>query len=367
MESRDRWKRIRERAGAWALSLVAHVVVLTVLAMITWVVIESAEPDRPLMLVGEETVSEDGGGGTAGGPSGGTEADRTKPVPQEPVAQPLPAPAALDVSPEDLLKRETDMDRLVAELNPSRSLAEALSKARSAGGRAVGPGRFAAGGEGFGAMVGRMRRRGLDIVLVLDATDSMTPYIEQAKKRLQQVVSVVTHLVEDSRFGVVAYKDYTDDYGPDAVEVLKITRDYKQVREFIQRIVSGGGGDRPEPIHQALAVVADSKRMGWAGRRVKVVILVGDSPVHRSGRDAAFAYAQHLAKKLGGRINVIDTGGRGRRTIQPDLKRIAVEGGGSAFLLRDRDAFWRHLIVSVFGRQYEQDVNTIIERFVEEE
>ncbi|KPK82955.1 MAG: hypothetical protein AMJ81_08820, partial [Phycisphaerae bacterium SM23_33] len=227
-------------------------------------------------------------------------------------------------------------------------------------------------GRGLGGKIRELRGRGLDVVLVIDATGSMSPYIEQAKKRLQSVMKVVTHLVPGARFGVVAYKDYDADYGPDAVKVMKVSDDHQAVREFIGQLVATSGADEPEPIQEALAVVTDLKRMGWRPGRKWVVILVGDSTIHSSGRQAAFRHAQTFTKQHRGTINVIDTGGASdqgqpRRTVQPDLARIAKEGGGSSFLLTQREAFWRHLIVSVFGQQYEQDVNTIIETLVEKE
>ena len=35
-------------------------------------------------------------------------------------------------------------------------------------------------------------------------------------------------------------------------------------------------------------------------------------------------------------------------------------------LLNDEEAFWRHLIVSVFGRRFEQDVQQIVDRYARE-
>ena len=77
-------------------------------------------------------------------------------------------------------------------------------------------------GEGFGREVGTLRGRGLDLVIVLDATDSMRPFIEQAKRRVRQIHRLLTDLIGEGRvrFGVVAFKDYTDDFGLDAVKVL---------------------------------------------------------------------------------------------------------------------------------------------------
>jgi hypothetical protein len=224
---------------------------------------------------------------------------------------------------------------------------------------------------GFGKHIGDLRGLGLDIVLVLDATDSMSPYIEQAKVRLHAILDVVTGLVPNARIGMVAYKDYGDEYGPEAVKVIPLGNDPQVIRKFIDEITAGGGGDIPEPIHEALNAATSTRRMGWNPRRKRVIILVGDSPVHTSGRLTAFRLAAEFAKE-GGVINVIDTGGTGmagatRTGLMPDLARIARDGGGSAFLLKDAQTFWRYLIVSIFGERYEQDVNTIIDKFTKKE
>jgi hypothetical protein len=93
----------------------------------------------------------------------------------------------------------------------------------------------------------------------------------------------------------------------------------------------------------------------------------------------AMQEARTFAKALNGQINVIDVGGvvsvsdgattqpaptRARTGVLADLQGIAREGGGSAFLLQDDTAFWRHLIVSIFGQRFEQDIQQIIDTYV---
>ena len=366
MQSQSQRHRFKERLSPWALSLVAHAIVLVVLGTITWVLTEVREPDRFVTLISDDTVpTEDDDGPPAGA---GAEAGPPENAPPQALLPPVPVQQTLDASLAKLLEPPalTQPPSVSAEL--TRSLMKTLMTVTDAS--SVGPLRGVS--AGFGKVIGTLRRQGLDVVLVIDATDSMAPYIEQGKKRLRQVITVVTHVVPDSRFGVVAYKDYGDDYGPDAVKVLKITVDPKAVHAFIDEIIAGGGADPPEPINEALAVVTNAKRIGWGPKRKRVVILVGDSSIHPSGQRDAFDDARYFAKKMKGTINVIDVGGTGdqgaaRKTVQPHLARIAKEGGGSAFLLRDRDAFWRHLIVSVFGQQYERDVNTIIKKLVDKE
>jgi len=149
---------------------------------------------------------------------------------------------------------------------------------------------------------------------------------------------------------------------------------------MINDLAAGGGADTPEPLHDALRA-ANHKNMGWSRQRKNVIVLVTDAPCHSLGRQNAMDEARRFAKQLGGQINVIDVGGviekhaegaapadtavrQGRTGVLADLQTIAREGGGSAFLLQDDQAFWRHLIVSTFGQRFEQDVQQIIDTYV---
>ena len=124
---------------------------------------------------------------------------------------------------------------------------------------------------------------------------------------------------------------------------------------------AGGGGDVPEPIHKALAVATSRNDMQWRAGRQSIIILVGDAPVHTSGRKAAVELAGQFARAMRGQVNTIDVGAD-RRQVLPDFADIARAGKGSAFQLREADRFWQHLIVTVFGKEYEQDVDYLVKR-----
>ena len=358
----SRWKQ----TPAWLVSLMVHAAILALFAVTTWMVVEKRQVDRSVLLTEGTAKTGDDDGGNAGGSaqgrssSGGTVASRHQVVAPSPLVQGEVA-AAISTATDHLAPTPGLGGHAPSALGMG-TLADGLAGAGSGNGVARGV------GEGFAGKVGTMRKRGLDVVLVIDATDSMVPYIEQAKGRLGQVIEVVTSLVPDARFGVVAYKDYGDEYGRNAVRFIVISAKAQSASEFIQAITAGGGADEPEPIQEALAVATDLKGMGWRSGAEKVIILVGDSPIHSSGRKQALELAQQFAARAGGTINVLDTGGTAdpkvppRKEVRPDLAQIAAAAKGSAFLLTDRDAFWRHLIVSVFGKEYEQDVNTIISR-----
>jgi len=365
----------RKRAGvhssAWAVSLVVHGLLVGLLALLTWAVVRPAEPPRRILLLSDGNASSGVAGGARGegvgeaGPSDGDSAESASAA--EALRPPAPPPpSALDSSLTSLMSIAPAPE--AGGGSAFAGVMKSLAAGSSMGG--TGPAGDALHGvsPGFGRDVDGMQRRGLDIVLILDATDSMRPTIEDAKVRLRQVIKVVTHIVPKARFGMVAFKDYGDDYGPEAIRVQKITSDRQAVQKFLDEIRAGGGGDDPEPIDEALAAAIHPTGMGWRRGAQRVIVLIGDAPVHPSGRNRALQAARQF-RKTGGRISTIDVNARGeaRGTVLADLERIAAFGGGGAFSLGDGDEFWRHLIISVFGAEYTDDVNIIIERVVRED
>jgi len=391
-DEESRWQKIRRQAPSLLLSLALHAAILGPLCMITWVVVATVAQEPVLNLApenagaaksagGDETAEGAEGVGEPGGAAGKGNDNWGIGARNNALSIPKLGGVAGQGPWSDLSSEGGG--GLPGFEGPSvgNPFGEASGDAtgsliRNLYGKSAGiPGGGGMGrggdlvygtGEGFSKYIGDLRGTGMDLVLVLDATDSMNPHIRNAKQRLQDVLKVVTALVPNLRIGMVAYKDYGDEYGPSAVKPLPLTADANVVRAFLDGIVAGGGGDEPEPIHAALRAAMDQKGMKWIGGRKWVIILVGDSTIHASGRQEAFDLAKRFAQGRG-TINVVDVGGSGqqvniRQQVLPDLDRIAKEGGGSAFLLREEKDFWQHLIVSVFGQRFKEDVDTIIGR-----
>jgi len=354
-------ERLRSEMPSWVLSLTLHAVIFAVLATITWAVLTPAAPDTIVAL--GPVLGEEGGGQPQ--PGEGRESPRSDAVPMPKV----PTPKSLHHAAPDLASDAPAVEAPADAVDPMSDLMSVLTEEseRSAG-EASDP-LLQGIGDDTRRHIGTLRKLGLDVVLVLDATDSMSPYIKQAKKRLHDILKVITRLVPKARVGIVAYKDYGDEYGFDAVKWKSLTDDKAEIHKIVDQITPGGGADIPEPIHEALKAATDQK-MKWGRGRRRVVILVGDSPCHATGRDKAFRLARTFARP-GSSVHVIDVGGAGEQAdrrdhIQPDLAKIAEEGKGSAFLLTDAEAFWEHLIVSVISRQYERDVKKLIKRILQE-
>jgi len=63
---------------------------------------------------------------------------------------------------------------------------------------------------GFEYHVEDLRRRGIDLVLVIDATGSMAPLIQATKRRLEAVIDGVRRVVPDLRVRIVFYRDHRE-------------------------------------------------------------------------------------------------------------------------------------------------------------
>jgi hypothetical protein len=62
-------------------------------------------------------------------------------------------------------------------------------------------------GSSFAKYVGGLRKGGLDVAIVVDATGSMQNIIDDLKRRLTDVTRTMQRLVPTARIGAVAYRD----------------------------------------------------------------------------------------------------------------------------------------------------------------
>ncbi|MFK7961261.1 MAG: VWA domain-containing protein [Phycisphaerales bacterium] len=360
----------RSRIGSLGLSALIHGGLIVVLGLLSWGA--ASDPD-PAPTVGvADTPRPPGPMGGSGGSALAAERTNEQPTTSAAAAAmsvQVPAPPAPSL---EAVASPAQSSPAMSQAEAASALAGALAAETAApvsGAGAGGTGGTLSGtSSGFRDLAGAMGQSGLDVVLVLDTTESMGPTLGAARERLLDLVSVLTGVLDSEdanaerlRIGVVAFKDYGDEYGLDAVDGTPLTGDIDRVRTFLESLVASGGGDVPEPIHVALAAAAD-RRMGWKRGRRKCVVLIGDAPVHASGRDEAVKIARAFKRQGDGTISVLDTDQR-RGSVLSDFAAIATQGGGSAMQLTDVDAFWRAVIVGIFGEQYAADVDVIVDRY----
>ena len=122
---------------------------------------------------------------------------------------------------------------------------------------------------------------GLDLVFLLDATGSMSDEIERIKETVGSIAQRIEQLPGSSapRFGLVSFRDRGDDY---VTRQWDFTSDIAQFSSNLANVQAGGGGDTPELVSEGLHEAINLQ--GWAdngsGRRLRLIVLVGDAPPH---------------------------------------------------------------------------------------
>ncbi|HOT58100.1 MAG TPA: vWA domain-containing protein [Spirochaetia bacterium] len=140
----------------------------------------------------------------------------------------------------------------------------------------------------------------LDLVICLDATDSMADDIDAIKDKLPAMVKQKIGKFKSFRLGLVLYKDYFEDF---VVKKYDFTKNIDQFTLWVTGVRVQGGRDIPEAVYEALYTALSE--FSWQAE-TKSIILIGDAPPHpipRGKIDRAMTEA--LAKQLGVSISTI--------------------------------------------------------------
>ena len=118
----------------------------------------------------------------------------------------------------------------------------------------------------------------LDLLLIMDITNSMDSYLDQVKKQFFNILNRIRKECGgvEIHLGFVGFRDFGDlDFGEQYIN-LELTDKYDSILENIKYIEAQGGGDIPEDLCSALEF---AKNKEWKGRS-RITILVTDSPCH---------------------------------------------------------------------------------------
>ena len=148
----------------------------------------------------------------------------------------------------------------------------------------------------------------LDVLLLLDATGSMSDEIHQIKATLLSISARIGELPSrpDLRFGMVTYRDRGDEF---ITRVYDFDHDVQQFSDTIREVVADGGGDNSESLNEALytAIHEPSWRLDDA---IRLVFLVADAPPHLDyAQDYDYAKEMIEANSRGIKIFAIASSG----------------------------------------------------------
>ncbi|MDX1710746.1 MAG: VWA domain-containing protein [Rhodovibrionaceae bacterium] len=173
----------------------------------------------------------------------------------------------------------------------------------------------------------------LDLVIVMDVTASMRDELADIRANLASIARILNRLSPELRMGFVAYRDR------DAPPILSTfdlramsNRNLSAILGFVGGLEARGGGDKPEPLDQALQAAVE---MQWRENAKGRIIVIGDAPAHRRNWEEAQRLASAFRASAAGadpafdrRVSTIVTGG-GRPT-QRFFQDLASAGGGDA-------------------------------------
>ena len=319
-------------------AVVLHLLVLAVLAMMPWGQFSSGEGgEGDQIMIGqlsrEQLVD--------------TPNENLQPMEFE---NPVQSPAENRIRKEHLSTNSINPiseTELQFEIGAISGGAQAAIEIRSSNENSV----LAGGAEEFGKMVSRLKKDGLDIVIVFDSTGSMQGEIDVVKSQIERIGGTLMRLIPKTRIGVCTYRDRGDRY---VVKGLPLTDDIGMVSGYLDRINAKGGGDEPEAVKAGLEWAIENNRFRQRAR--KVILLFGDAPPHPAEEVACQSYASNFFHRQRGVVSTV--------TCHKEFKldsfaSIAKLGGGESFLTRDEREIMEQLIVLVFGSQYRSKVKEV--------
>ncbi len=132
--------------------------------------------------------------------------------------------------------------------------------------------------------------RPVDIVFVMDLTESMQPYIDAVKQNVIQFAQDLSANNRDYRLGLVTFEDFVVSKYPDCNCPYRnsFTSNVHTFTDWISSLHAGGGGDIPEDQLDALAYAAS---FPFRPQAEGIIIIVTDAPPHFKGDNSR--YTQH--------------------------------------------------------------------------
>ena len=228
----------------------------------------------------------------------------------------------------------------------------------------------------FGSFIVGLRKSGLDIALVVDASASMQHVIDDIKAKALSLVGSIQELVPVARVGVVAFRDRGEEF---VVKWTDLSFHASKIEAFVRNLDADGGGDYEEGVRQGLEAAMDE--LSWRRRAKRVIIIVGSSPPHKEDIPALAALAKEF-RDTNGVISAIDVTKRMHERYERDFhihrygkppdeysplpafyldvrdnfRMIADNGGGELASLGTDAQLTEQILYFAFGSRWQKEV-----------
>lgn len=143
----------------------------------------------------------------------------------------------------------------------------------------------------------------INVIFVVDATNSMERYIDAVKDALTKVVEK-SFFGKNIKVGCVLYRDYKDHdkFGnkTGGLEYKPLTKDVNSITQFLSGVkVSSIAKESEEGVFDGIETALDVNKMGYEKGQSTFIILIGDAGNYRETRNGPWAKeTARLAKKM---------------------------------------------------------------------
>ena len=355
---RDAWRTVKDGliflAGPFPISIAIH------LAVLLFLIHEVRQVVAPKYI---NIHLESGGGGTDG-PS-----PDVKLPPMQDIATPDTALTGLTFPVPKLATQQTNTTTYTNEYVRAVNRGQYGTGFGGGFGGGLGSGYGRGIGTGFGGFIGELRKKGLDVVLVIDGTGSMQFVEDEVKAKMEKLVLAIHRLVPVARIGIVQFGGRGE-----ADEIQPFTTSSDQLQTFLRNIKAQNGSfDWREDTLKAVNIAIE--QMQWRPDAKKVIVLVGDTPPW----DEDFAPIMQLITKFrseNGTFNTVDVTQEehelferealGAKTVSPlpdfylltqrAYQEMAHTGGGEWRSLTKDNAINQQVLMLAFGRQWQSQI-----------
>jgi hypothetical protein len=226
-----------------------------------------------------------------------------------------------------------------------------------------------------------LRRKGLDIVLVIDGTKSMDFVMADVKARMAQLAVRIRTLVPIARVGAVVFGGKGE-----PMDIQPLTLSSVKLQTFLGSIQARGGGEWEENTYGAVQTAIT--KMDWKPYARKVIILIGDSPPEKDDFAPLVALIRNFRRSNNGTLSAVDVLEEEHeryehefaikvhrdstikvsplpefaRQAQAAYKVLAIEGGGSIRSLSYDAKLEQQVMILVFGDRWQEELRRYASR-----
>lgn len=122
------------------------------------------------------------------------------------------------------------------------------------------------------------QRSNLDLAFIMDTTGSMSPYINNVRQHIRDLVdAIVASSSTNLRIALIEYRDHKPQDLTFVTRKHDFTSSVWTMKSWLNAAKASGGGDRPEAVAEAMY---DATTLSWRTDSAKISVLISDAPPH---------------------------------------------------------------------------------------